>query len=329
MMSVMTKSGFVHVLPLVIVAVVGVGVLTASAIQTEKIQKEAVGRVLSSSDDNEVDKSGSSSGSSSSDSGSNGEVEKREPNSHNSSGAGSSDEVKIESRTEEGRTKIKTSPEKTKIEIRNKEGRFETKIEEGREETKIRTGGLRIEVKREGNRVVTKIKNENDEEVELEDSEVDELLKEIEDELDGVKLATDSAQPGFVQNGRRVRTNFPLSVNAQTGELFVTTPAGEKVVTVLPNVAIENMIAAGVMTRIIDETPPPSEGTSEADLASGVELTTFESQPVYVINGVSSQNFLGLVPLDIKVKTIVSATSGQLLDTQQGIFGRVLDILSF
>lgn len=302
----MGKQGFVHSLPLIIIAVILVGGVSVFSLSSEQERKEAVGRVLSSSDDSEDPRG--------------------------SSGSGPSGSVKVESRTDDGGTKIETFDEKTKIEVRTGEDRFETRVEEGREETKIRTGGLRIEIKREGDRVVTKIKNEADEEVELEDEQVDELLEDVGEELeeDGVRLATDSAQPGFIQNGRRVRTNFPLSVNAETGELMVSTPAGDKVVAVLPEVAINNMIRAGILSRVVEEPVLPAEGTSSAVAdVSGIELTTVNNQPVYLITGVSSQNFLGLVPVNLKIKTVVSAQNGQLLDLQQGVFARVIDLLSF
>lgn len=329
----MFKAGFVQVIPVVAVAALVVLTVSGFSISSEKAQKEAVGKVLSSSDDSSgFSGSGSdSAGSGSDNKGSDSSGRDKPSSAGDSSGSGPARETRIETKTGEGRTKIKTSPQKTKIEVRNEQGRFETKVEEGREETKIRTGNLRIEIKREGDQVVTRIKNEEDEEVELEDDDEDELFREIEDELeeDGIRLATESAQPGFVQDGRRVRTNFPLSVNAETGELIVSTPAGDKVVAVLPDVAIANMISAGVLTRVIFEQPPAEESTSSAAEAGAIELISVDDHPVYLITGVKSQEFLGLIPVNIRVKTVVSASDGQLLDVEQGILARALDLLSF
>lgn len=320
------QAGFVHIIPIIVMAVLTIGALGAIAQQEQK-QKEAVGRVLSSSDKEDDNNKGSNSGSQDSRSKSSDEGNK----SSDSRGRGSTGELKIESRRDEGKTKIETKPEKTKIEVRTGEGRFETKVEEGKEETKIRTGGLRIEIKREGDLVVTKIKNEQDEEVELEDDEKEELLEDLEEELeeDDIFIATEEAQPGFIQRGHRVRTNFPLSVNAATGELIVSTPAGEKVVAILPEVAIQNMIRAGILTRVI-EPPAPVEGTASASVAgAGIELTQVNNQPVFVISGVRSQRFLGLVPVDIRVRAVVSVENGQLVDLQQGLLPRILDLVSF
>lgn len=313
------KKGFVHLVPLLLVAVVAFGALGGLLYLSEQKKKQTVAQVLGERGDGK-DKSKSS-------------------DSDNDKEKSSADTVKVESQDGDGRTKIETSPDKqsfssnkTKVEMRGQGGRFETKVEEGKEETKIRTGGLRIEIKREDDQVVTKIKNEQDEEVEVEDEDVDELLEEAQDLLKekGLRIATGEAQLGFIQDGRRVRTNFPLSVNAQTGQLMVSTPAGDRVVTVLPNQAIQNMIAAGILTRVVDETPPAPEGAAGATVSgSGVVLSETGGNPVYVISGVRNQNFLGLVPVEIKIKTVVSAVNGKLLDVEQGLFSRILDLFSF
>src|SRR3990167_81589 len=337
----MHKRGFVHILPLIVIAVVVVGAFSALSIRHEQVQKEAVGRVLSSSDDSNK---GSSSGSSGSSAKSDDEDQNKTTTS-GSSGSGPSNPVKVESRSGRSKTQIESNSKKTEIKTESEDGKFETKIEEDKEETKIRTGNLRIEIKTENGRTVLKVKNENDEEVELEDEEDDELLEELEDELedDDIEIATGSAQVGFIQKGHKVRTNFPLSVNPATGELFVTTPAGEKVVAILPDVAIQNMIRAGILTRVEGEPEPeaspspegtpsaqPPEGTTAASVAgAGIELTQEDNEAVYVISGVKDENFIWLIPVGIKLKAVVAVDDGNLLDIKQGFFSRLLDLLSF
>ena len=337
----MFKKGFAHIVSLIVIAVVVAGAFSALSIRREEAQKEAVGKVLSSSDD--INK-GSSSGSSGSSAKSDDEDQDKTTTS-GSSGSGSSNTVKVESRSGQSKTQIESNSKKTEIKTESEEGKFETKIENGKEETKIRSGNLRIEIKTENGVSVLKVKNENDEEVELEDEEEDELLEELEDELeeDDIEIATGSAQVGFIQKGHKVRTNFPLSVNPATGELFVTTPAGEKVVAILPDVAIQNMIRAGILTRVEEEPEPqaspspegtssaqPPEGTTAASVAgAGIELTQENNEAVYLISGVKDEKFLGLFPAGIKLKAIVAVDDGNLLDIRQGFFSRLLDLLSF
>lgn len=338
------KKGIISAIPLSVIAILFIGGLSIISIRHEQGQKKSVGKVLSSSDEDED----SIKGSSSSGSGTSGKSEDDD-----SSGPGSKDAFKVESKTDDSKVKIETKPNKTKIDVKTEEGRFKTEVRDGREKTTIKTDDLKIrwEVKNGIFKLTVKFKTGED--VEVEDDDEDELIEDAMDELeqDDIQVATGSAEPGFIQRGRRVRTNFPLSVNPLTGELFVVTPAGEKVVAILPDVAIQNMIRAGILTRVDEEPEPnvsptpeatasaepggtpsaaPGEGTPSVSVeGAGIELTEVDSQPVYIISGVRSENFIGLVPVDIKLKAVVSAESGGLLDIRQGFLSRLLDLLSF
>lgn len=339
----MPRKGFAHIVPLVVIAFFVASIGVASSIRLENVQKQQVGKVLSEREDN--DESGKKSEEAAKEASKKQaeEIKKASENSSKSSNTGSSsDKTKTVSKTEDSETEVETEDGKTKIKIKNQEGEFETEVENGKEKTKIHQGNLKIEFEREGNKFVAKIKNEQGKDVNLEASEEAELFDDLENELEDndIEIATGSAKIGFIQKGNKVRTNFPLSVNPSTGELFVTTPSGTKVVTILPDVAIQNMIKAGVLTRTEEPPLPPTtppEGTpssAEAALApslesASVELTEKDGEPVYIISGVKDQEFLGVLPVEIKIKTTVSATDGRLVDLTQGFFSRILDLLSF
>ena len=341
----MFKKGFVHIVPLVVIAVVVAGAFSALSIRREEAQKEAVGKVLSSSDDINKGSSSGSSGSSAKSDDEDNDVKTENKGSGFSTSGSSSNKVIVKSKNGESESEIEQEAGKTKIKVKNEEGEFETETEGGKEETKIRSGNFKIEIKTENGKTVLKVKNENDDEVELEDDEEDELFGQLENELedDDIEIATGSAQVGFIQKGHKVRTNFPLSVNPATGELFVTTPAGEKVVAILPDVAIQNMIRAGILTRVEEEPEPeaspspegtssaqPPEGTPAASVAgAGIELTQENDEAVYLISGVKDEDFIGLIPIEIKLKAVVAVDDGNLLDIRQGFFSRLLDLLSF
>ena len=331
----MQKNGFAHIIPLVIIATVVIGGFSALSTLSEQRKREAVGKVLSESSDDE-DRSGSSSSSGSS-GGKSGETKSSTSNQT----SGSSDKFKIESETGTTKTKIEKDKQKSEIKVESEEGKFETKIEKDKQETKIKTGGLRIEIKFENGLRIVKIKNEDDEEIEASPEAENELLEEANEKLEekDIQIASDSAGLGFIQHGKKVRTNFPLTIDPATGQLFVTTPAGTKVVAILPDVAIQNMLAAGILTHV-EQSPSPSpqpsgstpsaSATPSATVAgAAVELTQVQDQPVYIISGIRQQNFLGIVPVDIKLKAVVSIQNGQLVDVQQGILARILDIFSF
>ncbi|KKR51045.1 MAG: hypothetical protein UT84_C0003G0040 [Candidatus Curtissbacteria bacterium GW2011_GWA1_40_16] len=349
-MRVMSKKGFVHLIPLFAIAVVLVGALAAVSVNKENSQKQAVGKVLSERSGDE-DRSGSNSSESgresNDDSGDRPDEVQGSEDTKSDSGSNQSetraDSVQPKVEVKKVEAEIEKEANKSKLKVENASGKFESETESGKTKTKLEANGLKIEVEGENGKLVIKVKDENGQEVEVEESEKQDLVEAANEELedDGIRLATRSADLGFIQDGRKVRTNFPLSVDPASGQLFVTTPAGIKIVTILPSVAIENMIKAGILTRVdepvVAPSPPPAEGSGSAGatqgaqisvLGSSIELTEQNNQPVYRISGVKDEKLFGLLPVGVKLITVVSASDGSLVDIQQGIFARILDLLS-
>ncbi len=336
------QRGFVHIIPLFFISLLIISLSVAQSISSENSQKQKVGKVLSDRDGNEelTKQEEEAEEAFKKQAELEEEILKKSLEGTENSKSGSNS-IKSKSEFGDTKTEVETEGGKTKVKVKNADGEFETEIEDGKEKTKYRFGGLKIEFEREGDKFVTKIKNELGEDVDLDEDEEEELLEGLEDKLedDDIEIATGSAELGFVQKGRRVRTNFPLSINPLTGELFVTTPQGIKVVTILPDIAIQNMIKAGILTRTEEPQQPPSttpEGTAAAQDTllstienAGIELTDIDSEPAYVISGVRDQELLGLLPVEIKIKTTVSATDGRLIDIKQGFFSRFIDLFSF
>ena len=135
------------------------------------------------------------------------------------------------------------------------------------------------------------------------------------------KIATGSGKVGFINNKFGAVTTFPLSLNPNTGTLSVTTPKGEKTVTVLPDAAISNMLTSKVMSYV---TSVPAEG----ELASTDKLITLIEKDgllVFEIDGVREYKLLGFIPIKSKVKSFVSAENGQVIKTEQSLLGRILN----
>lgn len=138
------------------------------------------------------------------------------------------------------------------------------------------------------------------------------------------RIATDSSKSGFISNTDGAISSFPLKVDKTTGSLTVTTPKGEKTVTVLPDAAIKNMLASKMMSYV---TSVPAEG----ELASTdklVTLTELDETLVYEIDGVREYKLFNLIPLKSKVKAFVSAENGQVVKTEQSLLGRILNRLA-
>lgn len=146
-----------------------------------------------------------------------------------------------------------------------------------------------------------------------------EFENEVETEIkDGTGEAKIKLHKGnafqFEQEGLRVQVQgqTPISVNPTTRELTITTPEGTKVVTTLPNQALQNLVENGVLST-----------------QSGINLTTdANGNPVYEINGVRYEKLLGLFTIAIDKTGQVSAQNGQIVGVSQSPLSRFLDLLS-
>jgi len=190
--------------------------------------------------------------------------------------------------------------------------------------SEIRQGNLRVkfEVKDGRVEVETKIKSDDDE-VELEDEAEDEALDEIETELeeDDIRIATAPGQIALVHKRVGALSKFPLSVDPTTRELTVTTPAGSKVVAVLPQQAVDNMLASKVMTDIVGE-------RVDNELASIPNLVKLEEKDgilVYKVKGTKTHKLLGFIPIKTGVTAFVSAENGQVVESTDSFLGRILN----
>lgn len=248
-----------------------------------------------------------------------------------SSNSSGSDEDNDEDEDKSGKSESRSQKSETKTKFEQKsenaKSKSETKIEQENDKLKIKTknkveGGIEEEFEFEV--------EDDDEELEIEDEDEDD---DENDDDEGTPSATSSAR-----QGRKIRSNFPITVNPLTGEKTVTTPSGIKIV-ILPDVAIQNMINAGFPV-VLPPAPPPSppEGTQSATQSAplptgtdegAVTLTEFEGQLAYEIPAVKPQKFLGVLKVDVKVKGIVSAQSGSILKVQKSLFDSILDLLSF
>lgn len=135
------------------------------------------------------------------------------------------------------------------------------------------------------------------------------------------KVATSAGKMGFISGTEGAISNFPLRIDKTTNSLIVTTPSGEKTVTVLPDAAIKNILTSKVISYVISA---PSTG----ELASTAKLVTLIEQDgvlVYQIDGVREHKLLGIIPLKSKVKAFVSAENGQVIKTEQSLLGRILN----
>lgn len=304
-----------------LVAAVGVHALTIDPHGNIVVGDE--GQVLSSSDDKDDDnRSGSSSGSS---------------DSSGSGSSGSSEETKTETTTTGGAVvRTEQKGDETRTETRLPSGvRIKTRQEPDRTRVDIYEGGTKLRLERRDDRTVVKLENQQGEGAEIGPAQEDEVFK-IEERVDKRQVRVRAAGEKFVITEASISatTRFPLSVSLETNELTVTTPAGERVVAVLPDQAVRNMLAANVIDQVgaVTFTQDVQKVATEAGttLEQIIELTTTrEGVLTYEIPGTKTERLLGFIPVTINKTVVVSAETSELLEVQEPILTQLLDLVSF
>lgn len=209
----------------------------------------------------------------------------------------------------------------------------EATIKTRRKKTELRTdvfaNGIKVRIEQKEGRLIIKGETEEGDEIILGEQE----LFKIEERLDKntIKIATGSGNSFIFARGTiGAQSNFPLSVDLATNALSVNTPAGVKVVTVLPDAAVQNMLAANVISRLSTETI--TGATPSAALKGVGDIVQFELRsgvPVYEIAGLSNQKLLGFIPVVIPTKAVVSAETGALVTKETSPLNTLLDLVSF
>jgi len=245
-------------------------------------------------------------------------------------------------------------------------------IEKGKDVFKEDKQVKKVKIERVNNRlrVTPVVDGTEDVEEEIEIEEEDSVEVEIEDSEgnNSTKIRSFGNAYAVIRNRVAAKSNFPLSVNLETNELIVTTKKGSKVVTVLPDAAVNNMLAANVLdfpggkggllwqeaqdelANVMESTPSggaldgsddlgfvqeegTGEGVVEIPADPGVEamvemITTDEGELAYEIDGYKEKKLLGLFKIMLKRQVRVSAETGELIDIQQDLMTRFIDLLS-
>lgn len=200
----------------------------------------------------------------------------------------------------------------------------EQKVEEQRE---VKADEVKMERETEQNGVKTKIKIEAKNgkihlKTELENEDLGEQEEfEIEDRSDDDSIHVATGSSGaltFRRHRTEAETHFPLSVDPETNELIVTTPSGSKTVSVLPDSAVEHMLAGDILDHVSTDSAQPA-----------LELGEVNGTLAYRIKGSKVEKFLGLFPVTLQKNALVSAETGELLGTQASLLTRLLDLFAF
>ncbi len=199
--------------------------------------------------------------------------------------------------------------QETEIETSNGQ-KTKTKIE-------VEQGKLKLKYESEKGGIKLKTEDEQGKEVELKDGEMEKVQKEIENELEdeGIKISTESGKPTITKNKVTASTDFPLSVNVATHQLTVTTPAGQKTVTILPDQAVQNLL--GVSSSAI-----------LSNLSDPIKLEIKDNGVVYKIKGEKKFKIFGFIPVSTPTTAYISAQSGKLVAQEQPLLTNLIKLVS-
>lgn len=115
----------------------------------------------------------------------------------------------------------------------------------------------------------------------------------------------------FESHGVIAGTNFPLTFDKTTGQLFVNTPNGPRLIRVLPDQASAIATTSGVQNKIED-----------IQLLENNGVLNFE------VHGKKTGNFLGLFPVSADVISNIDPATGQITSVTQPrwlqLFGNLL-----
>jgi len=255
----------------------------------------------------------------------------------NNSGSDTNDTAKTETREVDGtqtKTEVRADGD-VRTETRLPNGtKVKTRTEDDRTRTDIYQGGTKVRLERVDDRFRIKAENELGEESDL---GTDELIS-IDERADRnqIRVRTFDSNIDQLRNraiierlNTQALTDLPLSINLETNELTVTTPAGEKTVTILPDQAVQNMLAANVIDRIGGQelVNLVRQGGIET-LDQVIQLSERNGVAVYEVTGVKEHRLLGFFPVTTDVTATVSAETGEMLDTNQSFLDTVIDIFS-
>ena len=254
-------------------------------------------------------------------------------------GNDSEDENELEDKDDEDETRETiTNPDGTTTEIRRKTDGDETKVEfrtfdaagnkimvekfeskEGEEKSRVKTydetgtklTDLRLETE-DGKEIEFRVKEGETELSRVKfDAEDQKLIIRTNDEANSLTIKISGGNFVLTRGGINALSNFPITIDDETGQIFVETPNGNIELKVMPDSIIERAQLADA--AVVNE---------------DLELSS-EDKLEYKLAGAKSEKLLGIFQVRIPSQLIYSAETGEFLKSEQGFITRVLDLFSF
>lgn len=221
---------------------------------------------------------------------------------------------------------------KQETEIETPEGlKIKIKVEDdGVTKVEVEKGKLKLKYSTQNGKTQLEAEDEQGQKVKLKEDDLDSVKESLDGELEkeGIKISTASGRPVIAKNKVAAQTNFPLSIDAATNQLTVTTAAGQKTVTVLPDQAINNLLASGILSRVASQSAGIALTNDIGNLSNIVSLESKNNELVYKVLGDKNYKLLGLIPVSASTTAFVSAESGNLVAEDRSLLTDLIRLLS-
>lgn len=109
---------------------------------------------------------------------------------------------------------------------------------------------------------------------------------------------------GISQSGITALTSYPIHINTSTKTISVSTNSGDRIVSVMPDEAVETLVRANIINTI------SKDGQMVLGENENGELT-------YSIPAERRVNLFNIHTVSVEVSTVVSATNGKVLKVDQ------------
>lgn len=248
-----------------------------------------------------------------------------------------------EHQKEVSKTEIRSGSPSTRINIHSKGLKKETEIETA-EGIKIKTkveddGSIKVEVEKgklklkystQNGKSQLEAEGEHGQEVHLKTDELSDIKEGLDDELEkeGIKISTASGRMVIAKHEVAAQTSFPLSIDAATNQLTVTTPSGQKIVAILPDQAVNSLLTTGILNKIASQSAGLALTTDIGNLSNVVSLESMNNDLVYKVLGDKDYKLFGLLPVSTSATAFVSAQTGHLVAEERPLISELIKLLS-
>lgn len=134
-------------------------------------------------------------------------------------------------------------------------------------------------------------------------SDFSEEIIEIEGRPELKRIGIYSEEGNFVlkQSGVKAKTQFPLTVDAKTANLYLSTMSGNKYLSIMPYDAVVNLLRAKLLSSLPEKT---------------IEIVEINRELQYKIEGQKTFSLFDIFKYNLPLTAYVSASTGEVLDVE-------------